>query len=190
MAQKYCVSRKTAREAALRLRGFGVLQSRKRKGLLVADLDPVKLLSTGLPSIANSSEGLIELGRLRYVIEIGAIELAVKKATEEQICKLEDYAWKFEEIVKGRRDDEAQNDIELEFHGLILKMTGSSLIARLQEILARFFALSTNSGGSALDSGETVWQHRELVRAIREKDLERARAMMRLQFRDLLEEAT
>jgi DNA-binding FadR family transcriptional regulator len=66
-------------------------------------------------------------------------------------------------------------------------MTGSPLIAGMHQVLAEFFATSTKgdasrSGGS--DDG-VVWQHHELVAAIRDRDIDRARSMIRLHFRGL-----
>ena len=108
-------------------------------------------------------------------------------ATDEQIERLGTLADDFERAVRDREGEERENEAELAFHGLILQMTGSPLIAGMQQVLAEFFSAATQdvsqSGGS--DDG-VVWQHRELVAAVRDRDIDRARSMMRLHFRGLL----
>jgi len=187
LAAKYGVSHTIAREAAGRLRGLGILKSVKKKGLIVTEPDPAELLTAALPSIINSSEGLPGLSKLRYIIEIGAIELAMNNATEDQIDQLEIIAGEFEKVSREKNNDERENEIEIKFHGLILEMTGSLLVVKLNSVLARFFEVATSHGKRSVSIEEPIWQHYELVRAFRDKDLGRARTMMRLQFQNLLE---
>src|SRR5512146_1412235 len=78
LAAEYHVSRTVAREAVSRLQALGILEGRKRKGLLVRRPDPLRLLSTSLPSLVASPDDWRELAQLRYVLEVGAIELAIR----------------------------------------------------------------------------------------------------------------
>jgi DNA-binding GntR family transcriptional regulator len=65
-------------------------------------------------------------------------------------------------------------------------MTGSKLIAGLQQVLVQFFTLVQHPSIAPADAERMCWEHRELYRAIRDRDVERARAMIRLQFRSSL----
>ncbi len=189
LAQEYGVSRNIAREAVSRLRAWGLLVSRQRKGLIISCPDPAKLLSHSLPAIGQSDAGLEELKKLRYVLEIGAIDLAVANATEEQIDRLEKRAKEFEDVVRSKGSDQQENQVELAFHCLILEMTGCELVIQMQQVLGRFFQLLSNQSPNqqtARKNEQTIWQHLELVQAIRERDLDRARTMMRLQYKDLI----
>ena len=69
LAKEYGVSRNIAREAVSQLRGLGILEGRKSKGLLVRRPNPVRLLSHSLTAIAQSEEDVRELAKLRYVVE-------------------------------------------------------------------------------------------------------------------------
>jgi DNA-binding FadR family transcriptional regulator len=189
LAQEYGVSRNIAREAVSRLRAWGLLKSRQRKGLVIACPDPAKLLAHSLPAVGQNEAGLEELKKLRYVLEIGAIDLAVANATEEQIDRLEKLGREFESVVRSGGSDEHENEIELAFHSLILEMTGCKLILQMQQVLGRFFQLLNDQSPSqrtARTNEQTIWQHLELAQAIRERDLDRARTMMRLQYKDLI----
>ena len=187
LAEEYEVSRTIAREAVSRLRGLGMLESRKRKGLIVRRPDPLRLLSHSLPSLVGSQQDFDELSRLRYVIEVGAIELAVTNATDEQIEQLAALADDFELAARNNEGNEREDELELAFHGLILQMTGSPMIAGMQQVLTEFFqAASHDAKHTKPAEDRTVWQHHEIAAAIRDRDIDRARSMMRLHFRGLL----
>jgi DNA-binding FadR family transcriptional regulator len=64
-------------------------------------------------------------------------------------------------------------------------MTGSVLIAGMQQVLVEYFKSAAQHGTTSTGAADRiVGEHRELLAAIR--DPEHARAMIRLQFRDLL----
>jgi GntR family transcriptional regulator, transcriptional repressor for pyruvate dehydrogenase complex len=190
LAEEYNVSRTIVREAVSRLHALGLLESRKRKGLVVRRPDPLQLLSDSLPSLAGSKKDLIELSKLRYVIEVGAIELAVKNATDEQIKTLCSLARDYEDAVRNQEGNDQEDKVEFAFHGLILKMTGSPMIAGMQKVLTEFFALAHQDNIQPGNQENAVWQHHEIAAAIHDRDVDLARSMMRLHFRSYLSSET
>jgi DNA-binding FadR family transcriptional regulator len=196
LAEEYGVSRNLTREAVSQLRALGILEGRKSKGLIVRLPNPVKLLSHSLPSLAQSEEHLSEVAKLRYVLEVGAIELAVANATPEQIERLGELAREYEEVIREKRSGAEETRVELAFHGLILEMTSASLVAGMQKVLARFFEVAAREQPArygyeemVVDQQEqwrAVWQHHEIVAAIRDRDQGRAHTILRLHFQDLL----
>jgi len=186
LAEEYGASRTVIREAVSRLQALGLLEGRKRKGLIVRRPDPLRLLSNSLPSLAGSQEGWRELAMLRYAIEVGAIELAIRSATPEQLGRLTEIMADMEtELLK---DTESERTIALDvaFHSLILQMTGSRMIAGMQQLLISFFQTAPHAENTPASAERIIWEHRELLNAIRDRDVERARAMIRLQFRSTL----
>jgi DNA-binding FadR family transcriptional regulator len=184
VAEKFQVSRTVAREAVGRLRAIGLLEGRKRKGLIVRHPDPVRLFSASLPSLVRSDEDLAELAQLRYVLEVGAIELAVKNATLEQIERLAEIAQQIKELIDSRARVKKQKDLDVAFHSLLLEMTGSTLIAGMQGVLVEFFRkVAPRAPLDAASAQRIAWEHAELASAIRDRDVERARAMIRVQVR-------
>ena len=187
LAAEYRVSRTVAREAVSRLQALGILEGRKRKGLLVRHPDPLRLLSTSLPSLVASPDDWQELAQLRYALEVGAIELAIRTATDAQIERLSQITQQMEQALGEDTQSEASVGLDLEFHAQILQMTGSRLIAGMQKILVTFFQIAPHSEKTPASAERIIWEHRELYNAIRDRDVERARAMIRLQFRATLE---
>ena len=192
VAEKFDVSRTVAREAVGQLRAIGLLEGRQRKGLIVRHPDPVRLFSESLPALVRSEVDLADLARLRYVLEVGAIELAVKNATDEQISRLVNIAAQIKKTVIGRSTKKIVKEKELDvmFHSLLLEMTGSILISGMQRVLIDFFStFEVQKNIDAANAERIAWEHTELAGAIRDRDVERARAMIRVQVRRYLPES-
>src|SRR4030095_10493617 len=75
LAQRYEDSRTVVREALSQLRALGVLRGRQRRGVLVAQPDPIKLSAGWVPMFgrAHGLEGFRRLAEWRFVLEVGAI---------------------------------------------------------------------------------------------------------------------
>jgi DNA-binding FadR family transcriptional regulator len=189
LAKEYGVSRNIAREAVSQLRGLGILEGRKSKGLLVRRPSPVRLLSHSLTALAQSEEDVRELAKLRYVEEVGAIELAVNHATDEQIKRLKQLAQHYEDTRRGGGAMDRQIELEVAYHGLILEMTGSELIIGMQQALTKFFfklfGLESDTPPPPTDD-RGIWQHHAIAEAIGNRDVESARALIRLHFEDMV----
>ncbi len=186
LAAEYGASRTVIREAVSRLQALGILEGRQRKGLIVRHPDPLRLLSNSLPSLVGSQEDWHELAMLRYAIEVGAIELAIRSATPEQLDRLTEVTTQMEEALREDSDSERTVSLDLEFHALILQMTGSRMIAGMQQLLVQFFQIAPHAANTPASAERIIWEHRELLNAIRDRDVERARSMIRLQFRSTL----
>lgn len=187
LASEYGVSRTVTREAVSRLQALGILEGRKRKGLLVRHPDPLRLLSSSLPSLVASPNDWRELAQLRYALEVGAIELAIRMASDGQIDGLGQITQQMELALREDTESAHSVGLDLQFHAQILQMTGSRLIAGMQQVLVQFFQIAPHSEKTAASAERIIWEHRELLNAIRDRDVERARAMIRLQFRATLD---
>jgi len=180
IASTFAASRTVVREAVGRLRTIGLLEGRQKKGLIVRRPDPVKLFASSLTSYSNHDAA--ELAQLRYAIEVGAIELAVKNATDEQVQQLSHLADQIKLAAGSRSSRKTETKLDIQFHSLLLEMTGSKLIADMQRVLVDFFRTTPNDLGNAADYAQrTAWEHSELASAIRDRDIERARVMIRMQ---------
>ncbi len=186
LAAEYGTSRTVTREAVSRLQALGILEGRKRKGLIVRCPDPLRLFQNSLPSLVTSPDDWQDLAQLRYAIEVGAIELAIRGATDEQIERLGRIEQELELAVQEDMQSARTIELDVKFHSLILEMTGSRLIAGMQQVLVQFFQTMPRSKPSSASAERICWEHRELLDAIRDRDIERARAMIRVQIRATL----
>jgi len=184
LAKEYDVSRTVAREAVARLVAIGLLEGRKRKGLIVRRPDPLHLLKLGLPSLLDSQQDVAELAKLRYVLEMGAIELATRNGTDKQISQLSALANELEEAILSSDNDRIE-ELDIAFHSTLLKMTGSELVAGMQRVLVSFFksVYPENLHPEKNIRERMIWEHQELAAAIRDRDANRARTMLQMQTR-------
>lgn len=189
LAAEYGASRTVTREAVSRLQALGILEGRKRKGLIVRRPDPFRLFQNSLPSLITSPDDWRDLAQLRYALEVGAIELAVRAATDRQMDQLAEIEGELELAVLEDPASARAIELDVRFHSLILEMTGSRLIAGMQQVLVQFFQKSPRSNPTLASAERICWEHRELLDAIRDRDVERARAMIRVQIRSTLDAA-
>lgn len=187
VAVEYGASRTVTREAISRLQGLGILEGRKRKGLIVRRPDPLHLFQNSLPSLMTSPGDWRDLAQFRYAIEVGAIELAIRHATPEQMEQLAQVEADLEHAVLADSSSAKTVELDLRFHALILEMTGSRMIAGMQQVLVQVFQVMPKSKPSTATAARVCWEHRELLDAIRDRDVERARAMIRVQIRAMLD---
>ena len=180
--QRYGVSHTIAREAIGKLSALGVLKGKQRLGLLVDRPDPVGLMARWLPFYARSpkTEDLRTLAQLRYVLELGSIDLAVANASEEQVERLLQLSERFEKVIAEVGQNEEADRIELEYHSLLLSMSGNPLIAGMHQVLSDYFQVAVQSSPHWKEGLQNaVWEHRTIAEAIARKDIELARNVLR-----------
>ncbi len=146
-----------------RLRALGLLEGRKRKGLIVRHPDPLRLLSNSLPSLVGSQEDWRELAMLRYALEVGAIELCdsgPRPTNSSRGCRRSPTTWR--RPCGTTRSRSGPWRLDLEFHALILQMTGSRMIAGMQQLLVQFFQIAPHAENTPASAERIIWEHREL----------------------------
>lgn len=180
LGEKFGVSRSILREAINRLRALGLLESRQCVGLVISKPDPVALFEQAFESGLMDSLDMAELAELRYTLEIGAVELVVRRATPEQLARLDELANEFAACESGRRPQRSIDDIELDFHGTYLEASHSSMLMRMHYVITSFFRRAAREmpDWDAWSDENTIWAHRAIVQALRERSVERARAIL------------
>ncbi|MEZ6127112.1 MAG: FCD domain-containing protein [Planctomycetaceae bacterium] len=180
LATTYAVSRTVAREAVGRLKSLGILEGRKRKGLIVRRPDPLRLLTQTLPSLISSDDDLRDLGMLRYALEVGSIELAIQNGTAQQLEQLARTVHDMEAAFTDAEPAQDFVDLDLQFHAQILSMTGSRMISGMRNLLVDFFSHVPRRTDLVTVADRMIWEHRELYNAICARDVELARTMIRM----------
>jgi GntR family transcriptional regulator, transcriptional repressor for pyruvate dehydrogenase complex len=182
VAEHYAVSRGVAREALSQLRALGVLKSRQRKGLLVGRPDPVAIMARWIPVYCRDGkgEGLASLAQLRYVLEMGAVDLVVPNAGQDQIAQLAQIAHDFEAIAAIHGHNEEADQVDLSYHCLILEMTGNPLVSGMHRVVSDYFLASTQAAPSpSEDPAAAIREHHMIADAISRQDAELVRTLLR-----------
>jgi len=161
------VSRGSVREALRELEASGVLVSIPYRGTFVKEWTP---------------RSVWELYTLRSSLEEFSIELAVERASEEDLRDLDLLVQTMHEAAQA--DDAAQLvEIDLQFHQHLHQMTGHRLLQAVLQGLAgqtRMFIIATKAFYSPFASlEEAAASHDPIVDALRARDPHAARNAIR-----------
>lgn len=176
LAQTFEVSRPTVREAIIALELDELVEVRLGSGVYVKNLQP--------PSGSEGAKdiGPFELLEARHAIEGEAAALAALRIDDTQLAQLSD-------LIAEMRDDNRHNEIlmseeaDRRFHELIASSTQNSGIIAAVQMLWDARARSPQSHsmddkGRARGLKPPIEEHAAIVRALKKRDPEAARAAM------------
>jgi DNA-binding GntR family transcriptional regulator len=169
LAEDLRISRTPMREALVRLAGEGLLVRRDARSYAVRAL---------------GTKEYFDCMRAREVIECEAIALAVGKITDAEIEALEA---DIRALGEGEHSETEHWHFDDRFHLLIANASGNVVFPRLVEELrvnARLFRLHSPLHRHSENHDE----HGEIVRALRTRDVDKARTAMREHLRSLQED--
>lgn len=139
LAEFLGVSRNIVREALSRLRMLGIIETKKRKGMVIAEPDILGGVERIMDPDLLGEETLQNIFEFRLVLEVGMSDLLFIRKTEQDIKILQD-------IVKREASDpeckvsiKKRLSYEVEFHGHLYKMCGNNTLTKFQSLLLPVF---------------------------------------------------
>lgn len=161
------VGRNSIREAIKMLSGLGIVEIRKGQGTFVAKRVSSNMFNPLLFAMVLDQPLSIHLVELRIMIEKGVGELAIDKASEDEIDALD--------AINERLITDCGNvplkDIDLEFHSRLLKIAGNPLVEKIGDMVYRLFESAIEK--SVAESPDTAYQnHKKMLEALRSRDKE------------------
>lgn len=137
------VSRTVIREALLRLRMIGLIETKKRRGAVITSPDLVSILGKSMnPQMLNEST-LKEIFEMRLSLEIGMADFIIRRVTPQDIEELK-------QIVKSEPKKSSEHlfqiDQEIKFHGKLYDITGNETLKNFQKMLLPVFDYVHQSG--------------------------------------------
>lgn len=161
LAETLGVSRTVIREALLRLRMMGLLESKKKRGAVITSPDLFAIMSKSMNPHILDQDTLKEIFEIRLVLEIGMADFLFQRVTKEDISKLY-------EIVSNEPKIADQHlfniSHEIAFHGKLYEITGNETMKKFQKMLLPVFDYVHHSGllGKPIQLRKFV-SHKELV---------------------------
>jgi len=183
LAERLGLSRNSLREAVRALTLIGVLEPRQGDGTYVTSLEP-ELLLAGTTFVGDLLAGpnLLELHRVRRILEPAATALAATRLDDDELAMLEaclarmDAAETMQEFI----------ETDVEFHRVIVNACGNATLASLIQNLAggtmraRLWRAIVEEG--AIET--TKRMHHDIFRALKTRDPELAEAADLLHLAD------
>ena len=181
LAESMKVGRNILREAIKILADKGLLTTGPRRGTIVQSRTEWNLLDSDvlnwiLTASNSSSKFLADLNELRLLLEPSVVELAARRANEQQRYKIQQ-AMDYMEGTSGNPDQGIEADIS--FHSAIYEATNNEILSQL-----KFVTSALIKANFKLLKGETPTNlsiHRKLSDAIvNKKAIEAQKAMREL----------
>lgn len=136
------VSRNSVREAVKALVAMGVLDIRRAEGTFVVEgfsdrmLDPMVY---GLILEGGNSPAIIEL---RKLFEVGTLKLAIEKATDEDIKRMQEALETLRIKIVKRSDKEEILDADIRFHKALEQAVNNPLVDKISVVIERLSRLT------------------------------------------------
>ncbi|MET8763755.1 FCD domain-containing protein [Lentzea sp. NPDC004782] len=183
LAQHYEVGRSVIREAVRVLESMGMLTTRRRVGVTVADraawnvLDP-RVIRWRLDGPDRQAQ-LASLGELRAGVEPVAAALAARRATPGQCGVLTGAVMDL--AVHGKSGDlEAYLQADLLFHRTLLAASGNEMLAALTGVTCEVLIARTHHGLMPhIPNPVAIRLHADVAQAVRTGDAAAAESAMR-----------
>lgn len=134
LAEALGVSRNVLREALSRLRMLGMIETKKKRGMVLARPDILGTFERVLDPLIIDQNTLQDIFELRLVLEMGLAELLYIRKTEKDIKELEQIAKK-----EVNLDNTFRIKNEIAFHGKLYEMSGNDTLKRFQIMLLPIF---------------------------------------------------
>ena len=165
LAEALGVSRNIVREALSRLRMLGMIESKKKRGMILSSPDILGAFERVLDPLIITDETLQDLFELRLVIEMGLADILFLNLTEKKIKELE-------RIVDNEIQDNQQSfrvKNEILFHGKLYEIAGNDTLKRFQNMLLPVFGFVLKLEKEFI-SGKV--SHRDLVELLKKGNKE------------------
>jgi DNA-binding FadR family transcriptional regulator len=136
-AETLGVSRTVIREALLRLRTLGLIESKKHRGMILTEPDIIANFERILDPSLLGMDTLKNLFELRLILEMGMADFIFARKTQKDIEDLES-------LVNAEEEAEAQKisfslEREIAFHGKLYEISQNKTLLRFQKSLLPVF---------------------------------------------------
>ncbi|KJS23653.1 MAG: hypothetical protein VR72_00670 [Clostridiaceae bacterium BRH_c20a] len=174
------VSRTSIREAVKILSGVGFLKIRRGLGIFVEELDVSYLINQISPILVQREDDLLDIVRVRKLLETHAAAWAAENATLSDIGEMEAAVNRSNDLVQsGLADGINLSEENLKFHMILAKSTGSKVLYRIMQslwdILAQARQVTVELPGR---KEQSVEGHKKILEAIKSKNPEVAQQAM------------
>jgi DNA-binding FadR family transcriptional regulator len=175
------VSRTVVREALKSLETIGILKLKPGDGIYVSTASLQQLMDQFYFRWLGDRKKMRELLETRIILELAAVELAVSKATPQQLQELDEWNDRMEQAI---RDKQPIFDTDIGFHRTIFKITGNDTFYELSEVINLFFS-EIRSNIAFPSYGHTLEDHRLITESIRAKAVTQAKEAMSMHLNQL-----
>jgi len=176
LAQELGVSRISVREAIEKMVALNVLSKKQGEGTFVNELSASIYLNSLIPMILLEKDNLIDILEFRKVIEVESARLCAERCNPEVIVYLEKC---YEQMLDHKNEPAIFSEADYNFHIGIARGTNNSLVIKMNSILTDLWKFHQRETNKYLGPYGGLYEHKKILDAIKEKDVELAGIFMR-----------
>jgi len=172
------VSRVSIREGLQKLVTLGVLDTRHGEGTYVKEFSSDIHLNTLFPLLALDRMNILQVLEYRKFMDTGSVELAVERATEEDLREMEKIYASMVDNADEAGDIGKFAEADLEFHLAVSKATKNPVFIKVNSIIMDILSVSMEGIVRNLGKSDGLLYHRKILDAIKNRDGEEAKRLM------------
>lgn len=163
LAESMGVSRTALREALARLKGLGLIESKRNRGIVLTQPDILGVFERVLEPSFLDTNTLQDVFELRLVLELGISELLFLRKTKSSLEKLEQV------VIKEENTDDRliKTRCDAEFHAILYEISGNQTIQRFQRMLKPIFNYVYNGTIVKRSEVDNPVTHRDLLEILK-----------------------
>ncbi len=185
LAQQLGVSKASLREGLQKLSAMGVIEIKQGFGTIVALPQISNYLKILSPRLITRGSTLSDLFEARKCIETATVAQAIAKGDEEDINDLQDIICEMERVFH-QGDTKSFLRIDIEFHNRIAKAGKNKVLLEILNVINELLYFQENLSHRVPGTIEKAFDfHKKIFRAIKEKDLQKAKTLMAEHIEDV-----
>ena len=183
LAERFGVSRGSVRDAIRTLEIVGLLAARQGEGTVVADVSPEAMAAPLASVLVRKRELIADLLDVRKILEPALAARAARRATEEEIARLEDVLRRQRaKMLRG----ESTVEEDSEFHSVVAHAARNGVILKVLDVLMDLLR-ETRTRSLQVEGRlqKSFAGHRRVLEAIRRRDPDAAERAVRRHLEEI-----
>jgi GntR family transcriptional regulator, transcriptional repressor for pyruvate dehydrogenase complex len=180
LAENFQVGRSAVREALSALRAMGLVEMHQGEGTYIREFDSKMLSLPVYIAVLMKKEDVKNLLEVRRILEVGAVQAAAARRTDEQLAEIKEAL----DQMEAANDQELGEEADFRFHMTIAKASQNELLIGLMNNVSEMMVTTMRetrrlwlySEKSTLDR---LWkEHQQIYQAIEAQDGTEAQNLM------------
>ena len=179
------VGRNSVREAIKTLVALGLLEIRRGDGTYITSNMQPSVLDPLIYSVIIEQNSRAEILELRQILEVDILELAVDKATEEQINSLKKILDESDKAFNNN-DFNKLTQMDLQFHFTLIEIAGNQLLGRITKGIMQLFFISIKRSleNKKTINGDYNVNHKNILALLINKDRDNIKSVINKSLED------
>jgi GntR family transcriptional regulator, transcriptional repressor for pyruvate dehydrogenase complex len=180
LAESFQVGRSAVREALSALRAMGLVEMHQGEGTYIREFDSKMLSLPVYIAVLMKKDDVKNLLEVRRILEVGAVEAAALRRTDEQLMEIQ---VALEQMEKAS-DEELGEEADFRFHMAIAKASQNELLIGLMNNVSEMMVTTMRETRrlwlySKQSTLERLYQeHLSIYEAIKQKDRKKVQQLM------------